>query len=96
MVITEFVLKNAKFQDKFQCYLPMLYPGHLNYLETLVVLTACTSILYYYTGYYVVDLGNIYITIIEPRHVKTSKMCVRPAKPQFSQGIRQFWDDRLQ
>ena len=39
-LIAEYVLKNAKFQDKFQSYLPMFYPGHLVYLKTLVFLPA--------------------------------------------------------
>ena len=31
--------------------------------------------------------------IIEPRHDKTNKMSVRPAKTQISLGIRLVWSD---
>ena len=38
-------------------------------------------------------LNNLPCCLCEPRHDKTSKMSVRPAKTQISLGIRQVWSD---
>ena len=35
--------------------------------------------------------SSVGLNIIEPRHDKTNKMAVRPAKTQISLGIRPVW-----
>ena len=39
-LIAELVLHNAKFQEIFESYLHIFYPGHLHYHRTLVFLNA--------------------------------------------------------
>ena len=38
-------------------------------------------------------LDPFMVTIFEPRHDKTNKMSMRPAKTQISLGIRQVWSE---
>ena len=89
--------QNIFFQDKaktkyFFLNSIMLEMYSFRFIRSCISWTQYTWVYFLYVRVYMY-LGYLGPSVYDPRHDKTSKMAVRPAKTQISLGIRPVWSE---